>query len=69
MVSQDVEKAKDYYLSSAIQGFVHSQAALGIHLIDQGQFQHGIHWLKQALQSVSPRKRGIGGTEKKNSEI
>lgn len=54
MVVQDVEKAKDYYLSSAKQGFVDSQAALGIHLIDQDQLQQGTHWLKQAIQSVSP---------------
>ncbi|KAI8330699.1 hypothetical protein BC941DRAFT_439954 [Chlamydoabsidia padenii] len=55
LVDQDIEKAKDYYLSSANQGFVESQAALGIYLVDQNQIEQGIHWLERAILSENTR--------------
>ncbi|CAO3591813.1 unnamed protein product [Absidia cylindrospora] len=55
IVKQDLDKAKEYYQSSADQGFVDAQAALGICLVEQDQTQQGIVWLKRAITMNNTR--------------
>ncbi|ORZ19370.1 hypothetical protein BCR42DRAFT_217316 [Absidia repens] len=55
IVKQDFNKAEKFYRSSADQGFVDAQAALGIYLIDQNQVEQGVYWLKQAILMNNPR--------------
>ncbi|CAO3591885.1 unnamed protein product [Absidia cylindrospora] len=55
IVKQDLDKAEEFYRSSADQGFVDSQAALGIYLIDRNQTEQGVYWLKQAVLMNNPR--------------
>jgi TPR repeat protein len=57
IVEQDPDRAEKYYQSSADQGFVDSQAALGIYLIDRNQVEQGVYWLKQAVIMVCTETR------------
>jgi TPR repeat protein len=53
IVPKDLSMAKKYYLSSAQQNSPDAQAALGILLVDEQQFDAGLKWLHDAARSVS----------------
>lgn len=53
-ITQDLEKAKDYYGKSADKGFPDAQAALGSRLIAEASYAQGIEWLEKAVQMVVP---------------
>lgn len=55
--------AKTYYLSSAQQDSPDAQAALGILLVDDRQYDTGLKWLHDAARMV------IQTTQKKNMTI
>ncbi|KAI9306811.1 hypothetical protein BJ944DRAFT_262915 [Cunninghamella echinulata] len=54
-IQQDITRAIHYYQSSANQDFVDAQAALGICLIEQNQFDQGIPWLQKAIEKNNAR--------------
>lgn len=52
VVDKDISKAKELYLSSALQEYALAQAALGSRLVDEASFDEGIRWLEMAAQKV-----------------
>lgn len=56
IVPKDLSMAKKYYLSSAQQNSPDAQAALGILLVDEQQYDNGLKWLHDAAKSVSKRR-------------
>lgn len=52
MDKKDTEKAKEYLLKSATQGFSHAQASLGILLVNEHAYAEGLCWLETAVQKV-----------------
>ncbi|KAI9270679.1 hypothetical protein BDA99DRAFT_534789 [Phascolomyces articulosus] len=55
-VDKNIEKAKEYFLSSAKQDFADAQSALGILLIDQQQlYEQGKEWLDRSAQMDNAR--------------
>ncbi|KAG1088916.1 hypothetical protein G6F42_020131 [Rhizopus arrhizus] len=54
-ITQDLEKAKDYYGKSADRGFPDAQAALGSRLIAEANYAQGIEWLEKAVQMGNSR--------------
>lgn len=54
IVQSDMEKARSYYLLSAQQEFPDSQTALGIALLQAGEYAQGIKWLEMSAQKVCP---------------
>ncbi|KAI8339962.1 hypothetical protein BC941DRAFT_419031 [Chlamydoabsidia padenii] len=55
IVSKDLSMAKSYYLSSAQQNSPDAQAALGILLVDEQQFDTGLKWLHDAAKMKNTR--------------
>ncbi|KAI8061738.1 hypothetical protein BC940DRAFT_244924, partial [Gongronella butleri] len=55
LVEKNMTLAKKYYEASASQGSADSQAALGIVLSDEQQFEAGMKWLYDAAQQKNTR--------------
>ncbi|ORZ20807.1 hypothetical protein BCR42DRAFT_370755 [Absidia repens] len=55
IVSKNASMAKNYYLSSAQQDSPDAQAALGILLVDDRQFDTGLKWLHDAARMKNTR--------------
>ncbi|ORZ01057.1 hypothetical protein BCR43DRAFT_469494 [Syncephalastrum racemosum] len=55
VIEKDIPKAKEFYLSSALQEYALAQTALGSRLVDEASFDEGIRWLEMAAQKDNAR--------------